>query len=536
MRKTTVNQADQNLNAVIPGNVTDNANVGNQINSDQTDFQDQQSQEDYSLKSNDPSQRGAQSASEIAAQRLDPLSFQDQENNTIADPRVWSANDTTRGYLGQIGKGLSQGLGEFVIAGTGDMLQVAGSVIPGISMVEGNVVSRWLQGIGHDFAKTYGTQYVPKEFLDENIKYDYKTLTDPKFWTIKMSAYIPQLAEFFLLSHGLAKGAKVATKGILKGLAKDGLAETVGNVGKITKGLGLGTERAVGQELGFAARNLTASGELGLGANILAESIGGGVGSNLMEGLQNSAQFVNQNKQLLDADGNRLFSDEELADGAKDLMLQNMRYLPIDALSWGITYGKALKLFPKVGFLKEFSKSGRMFSKASQLKTAGNFFANTTKKSLNIISKVSKATGKQIFEGFEETYQEVFQNYIQDREDARLKGEEFEFKDDFFRYYADKRNESTKAISFASGLMGGQIANVISHVNFVAKKEAQIFDRAEHVKRLLRNADTRGNAHIEITEGFINNAEEGKFKRNHAYIAQMQKNNQITEEEAKTLN
>lgn len=464
-----------------------------------------------------------------------PLDYAANMNVLKADPNVWSIEDTQRGYIEQIGKGLANGLGEFVIAGTGDMLQVLGGALPGISVVEGNILSRFMQKAGHEFADIYGTQYVPENLRDENIKYNYDTFVNPKFWSIQVSQYVPQLLEFLLLSHGTSTAVKGATKSILKTVGKDSLKVGVKSAEAVASGAGLGVKEAVGQTFngisGFAAKQLTLEGALMPGADILAGTLGGGIGGNLMSGLQNAAQTVNKNKELLNPDGSPMYTEDELGQMASGVMIQNLRWLLLDSLSWGVTYGKALKAFNTPKILKEFSSTGRIFSKEQQLATSSKFFVNTIQKPINVLTRTAKFLGKGVGEGVEETYQEVFENWAQLKAESEVTGKPFEYNgiSGYLDFYKKQENESTKAIAFALGFLGGTGATISGHINDVANKEYDVLRRAEKLKKNIKSNSDDGENFRTMTYNLVDNHFDGHSERNDVYIDQMLKSGSIDE-------
>jgi len=416
-------------------------------------------------------------------QKNDPVG-----NNAQRDPQATQgaqgADVTGRSWGSEAGASFIRGVGDHVVGGFGDIAQIVGSAIPGIDMFEGNVVSRFLQEKGSDIA-SQGELYMPEEL--SNPEFSIKTLTNPEFWSKHGVEYIPQLAELIFLSKGagglLKSGAQAATKqAVKKGLLKNTVGTLKNSSKKLAKGVDKSYDVTKGKGLGSLVKD---TGELTAKAGIAIETFGAGAAGNIISGLLNSAEAYNSRKELVDENGNSLFNKDELADIASQTFQNNLAYMGIDILSWGMTYGNAGKLLKSN---KIFSKGRKAFSSS---KIAKNVAKGFTAKTSPTFRKIVNASGKALREGYEETFQETYESWAAMMAEHDVMGTQSEY-DGFMDFYNSQENEGTKTIAFALGLLGGGASGLVQGVNKDAERARQLYDRTENLKTIFSNADEEG--------------------------------------------
>src|SRR5690606_35752874 len=144
---------------------------------------------------------------------------------------------------------------------------------------------------------------------------------------------------------------------LLKNQTKKGV---LGSVRRTAFGTGSGILGKIATDTG-----LTATG------NMVFGTVGGGLASNMLSGLLNAGDAVNSNKDLVDENGEKIFSEEDLGRIATGTMRNNANYLIYDMASWGMTFGggwKALK------GLNPLAKGAKAFTEKQQGKIASNLF------------------------------------------------------------------------------------------------------------------------------------------------------------------
>lgn len=470
------------------------------------------------------------------SQYFAPESYEGAQIAEANDPRTWGPDYTQMGFIEKSANSFMRGFGKHVIGGTGDMIQLINPVF-GMDIADGNKVSRFLQEEGKLFEEAFKI-YLPEEM--QNPEWNVKTFMNPDFWSGHIAEYIPQLVEFILLSKGAAGAAKSAASK---------LAKQVGT--KTAKKYGKTATKNITEKLGKNATDdiieLNRQGEGVLGkispfttektltksAGIASEIVGGGLSMNILAGLQNAGQLVNEYKDT------GLFTEDELRSMASGTVMNNMAYLPIDMISWGLTYGQATNLFGRAA--NRFGGKGiknvqNFFDKGKQLAYSSKTFARMAKPVGNMINRVGKAAGRPIFEGFEESYQETFEEWAKMRAEAEVTGADhpglYDVKS-FMDYYNSKENEATKAISFALGALGGMGGNIMNYMNNQANDAYNLWNRSEMVKRRIRKQDREAEMMQgwHIRDQFINNiVSEGKID-NESWVDSMVADGTISEEQ-----
>lgn len=438
----------------------------NQTNTGENQEQPQQNEQGFDISgdfSNDPDEQATNESLALSAESA-PLST-GLNQPTFEDPNSWSAEVTQRGFLAESGNSIMRGLGNYVVKGTGDLFQVAGAVLmPGMNMDEGNVISRFLQNTGGELAAQYQT-FIPEELKNEN--FTYSSMLNSKFWSQNVAEAIPQLAEFIFLSKG---GSALAKKGVGK-LAKEGVEKGIIKGAKTTT---RGKE-VFGTGKGLIGKLVSDQGLTALGKDVVG-AVGGGLTSNMLSGMLNAADVYNSNKDLKDKDGNPLFTTEQLEQMAAGTFTNNAKWLMVDMLSWGMTYGGGYKHLSKFG-----SKvKGPMWNNAQQSKVISKFFTNQTKPMFEGLAKMS---GKALTEGFEETLQESWEEWSKQKAIEKVTGKPAKYEN-FMEFYSSDENRMTKAVSFALGGLGGGVFNMVDLINESADSNSKLYDRIENLKNI----------------------------------------------------
>lgn len=442
----------------------------NQYGNDLDNTQEQKQQEkSYSIEGDlsTPEQNKINNDNQVLNRDMGVISTENNQPLQV-DDTTWSADYSAKSFLNETSDSILRGVGNHIIKGTGDLLQVAFSGF-GYSddlMTNGNFLSRALQESGEEFASKFKS-YIPEELQHENLSW--KSITDARFWSTHVAEMVPQLAEFIFLSKGgsalarkgvgaLAKRA--VKKGAIKGAAKTALKKEVAFTGR-----------------GLAGKLVTDEGLSVLGNEIVG-TVGGGITGNVFSGMLNAAEVINTNKELKDANGNPLYTNEQLAQMGKNTMLNNLNYIGVDIATWGMTYGggwKALK------GLNPLTKGGAINTALQQSKTVGSLFKYQVSP---VLQSIAKLAGKAGTEGLEETFQESFEEWAKKKAVSEVTGEPLEYKD-FFEFYNSKENEGTKVLAGALGALGGGAFNVRDVINKKAEENYKILDRTKNLSEII---------------------------------------------------
>lgn len=448
------------------------------------------------------------------------------QEQPVATQGMQGADVTGRSWASEAGTSFMRGLGNQVIGGFGDIAQVIGSGLPGVDMFEGNILSRFLQEKGKSIGNA-NQVYMPEELM--NPEFSIKTLTNPEFWSKHGAEYIPQLAEFIFLSKGagslVKKGAQMGAKKALKGgLVKNATGTLKNSAKKLASGADEIMEiSGSGKGLG---RFITDTGTLTKGAALGIENIGAGAAGNIVTGLMNSAEAYNSRKELIDGNGNPLFTKDELSDIASETFQNNLMYMGVDILSWGMTYGGAGKILKQSSLMK---KGSAAFDKMTNLKNISKAFTAKTSPTLR---KVAAAAGKGVQEGFEETFQETYETWAAMMAESDVMGTPPKY-DSFMDFYNSEENEGTKTIAFALGLLGGGVAGLTKTINADAERSRQLYDRTENLKTIFDNSDEEGNKmqKFHMRETVSDMVLQGKTDLFESYVEGLVKEGVATEEE-----
>jgi hypothetical protein len=464
---------------------------------------------------NDPNELKNREDAAVTEQMLGGGSSQPKKELRAGEDS-WSPEYTTRGFLEETGTSVLRGIGKHIIGGTGDLIQVAGSVIPGVDIGKGNMISRALQESGAEMTENFQSM-IPEELLHENLTLG--SMMNPKFWSTHAAEMIPQIAEFILLSKGGASAAKKAASGVLK--HAPGVTRTA------TGAPGVGEIFGSGKFLGKIA---TDQGLTALGSGMVG-AVGGGITGNVFSGMLNAAQVVNENKDLVDAQGNKVFSEDDLSAMAGATMRNNAAWLAADIASWGMTYGggwKALK------GMNPIAKGGKVTTASQRAKVASTGFKYDV---APLVKNMTKLAGKAGAEGLEETFQETFEEWSAKKAVASQTGF---FSDglgdvpEFFDFYMSKENRGTIVLSAAMGAMGGGAFNIKDLFNKKAEQSHNTWNRIENLTNIVDKQGTEEELnwqefHIQQTIADI--VVDDKVELYQDFANKLVKNGNITEDE-----
>lgn len=471
---------------------------GEQAQSDPSKLQDPNSieqpidpgQQEYDTSgigfAGDEEKRKKQMDSNLSGERFP--GFSDINKDLYVDPESWSPYYINEALVTQAGKNIMFGVGQ-MIGDYGDIAQVLGSALPGVDMYEGNMLSRALQDMGEDMQRKY-TTYVPEEILNPEFKMS--TFMNPQFWTTHGARFVPQLVEILatvglgtLAKKGVQKGAKAALKNVLEEGSESALKKSLKTTTEGVYAGAKGIQEVSGTGKGLIGKMITDRGDLTKNFGNIVSTVAAGTATNLRVSLANAGEIYNTYKDLKDEQGNDLFSREELSQMAAGTFLNNMQYIGLDILSWGLTYGKGASILKNSGIGK-FTKK---FNKDFQGKYMSGLFSNSVSP---LYKKLAKIGGKMATEGFEETIQETHEEWSKMQAYKDVHGSMAGYQgpggsknfDSFWDYYMSKENESTLAISAALGGMGAGVFNVKSLVDRNATEAYKMKNRAENLKQL----------------------------------------------------
>lgn len=485
-------------------------------------------------------------AMELFRQEQQPLYAEQVDREPLEDnPYTWSPEYTQRGFLEEVGNSLARGFGKHVIGGTGDIIQLVNGIIPGWEIREGNMLSRSLQEWGKEFEDEY------KVFLPDELKepeFTIGTFFNPDFWSKQAAEYIPQLAEMILISRGAGSFAKGAARrgiaGLTEGMSKEALEAygkkaVVNTSERVLKGAGKKATELAGQGpkgiKDWRQLFMTTTGEATEGFALSSELVGGGLSMNFLAGLQNAGHLMNEMKTIKDPEtGEYLYNEKELGEMAAYTMVENAKYLPIDMLSYGMVYAKNTGKFNKL--LNPFNKKQAkpFFSAPEQLVASSKSLTQEVRPIMSFLDKMGNKLGryvdrgrrvasgasKPIFEGFEETFQESWEDWATKKARARVTGEAVtidgretdsadKYVGDFWSFYMSKENEATKTIAFALGLLGGGASNIVEAVNSKAEKALKNYSKTELFKNAATNKEAYERQTAFIEEQLVDNALDG---------------------------
>lgn len=455
----------------------------------------------------------------------------------------WSPTQVYGNFATKFSENFMYGLGNMV-GQYGDIAQMLGGFFNLSDLTEGNFISKALQSTATEMKNEHET-YIPPELQDPS--FSIATLINPDFWAIHGAQFAPQIMEI-AGTMGLGAAAERGVvygleKGLTKYFAKE-LAETAAKKGAREAAQALGMEAGeqavkniakdaaeagiVGTTVNTTARGGQAIEELTQGARGLgrlirdtgkasnagqnigraANSVTAGAFTNLRVSLANAGEVYNTYAEMKNPDGSEMFSKEELAQMASSTFSNNMNYMAMDILSWGMTYGGGTKILGNAvsGAKKTFTEvaqrkiSGGLLSKAigpaaSKYLTSavekGAKFGNSTK-------GLQRWAATGAMEGLEESVQEVHEEWSKMKgfEEAagsleNYQGKGKDYTDSFWDFYTSKEMEGTRTIASALGFAAGGMFNIKTLINKSADDAHQMNRRSELFKESIKAGTAR---------------------------------------------
>lgn len=436
--------------------------------------------------------------SRMAAGRSDAeQGLRDTTANTYGDANMykeeqvrgkWNPEQIYQDFLSKSADNVMVGLGN-MIGDYGNIAQVLGGALPGVSMYESNPLAKALQELGGEISEANMT-YITPEMRSPEFKFS--TFINPEFWAVHGAQFVPQILEILAtqgIASGAAKGAGAITKGLLKetlaegseAIAKKGLKTTVTTLRQ-------GTVELPGKTsmLGKFVRD---TGELTTLGESMVKGVTGGLVTNLRVSLANAGEVYNTYKDIKDPQGNPYFSKEELGQMAASAFGNNMSYVLADIASWGMTFGGGWEQLGKgIG-----GAASKLNNKVLGRKIVGGMFTQEVspaiKKIAGLAGNKSKWAAKALAEGGEETIQESWEEWSKFKaykeKSGTWKGYNgvTEDYDNFFDYYTSKDSEAIRAISFGLGAAAGGGFNIKTLINKQADQAYKMFDANEALKQ-----------------------------------------------------
>ena len=405
-----------------------------------------------------------------------------------ADPsQEFAAPEATLGNLAQqTGRSLVAGWGDLV-EGTGNSVDFIASLVTPWEPKINTSVGEWLRGAGQKIQSK--NQVYADASLDEVTWAD---MANPEFWSTKVARLIPYAFSFMI---PYVAGARIGSK-LLLGAAKG--ASTVDKFGKLGKGLkgyefatkGSGILGKLAYDAGVKGVQLTKAGK------ISSTLIGGGITANLVEGAYVAGEALKEAESLG-------FSPEEARSIASEVYQDNMKWMGMDIVQFGIAFGGL----------------GRMTSQLSKLAAENASFAR------KIRPIVVNTLGLAGAEGVFEQYQEVYQEWIKRKAIAEEQGDDFMPYSEFFQ--SDEMME-TRVSSFALGAIMGARGG---YVDAQAERSYQIEQKKREYNNIVGGEGQF--AELEYSEqvllqSIIDHNGSGDYAR--AFLNDQLKNNRITQE------
>lgn len=440
----------------------------------------------------------------------------------VPDQNTQSLSDIHRAWTSEVAQGFMRGVGQS-ISSTGDLINFIGAGIGANTLMEGNIFGNALTEEGESVEAKFKS-YLPEELQNENITWG--SMMDSDFWSKRASEMIPLALEFLFLSHGASTAAKKGASALAKTAGAETLQAATQTTSTINKLKGLTkVDDVVGSGKGLMGkliRNVDNTGELTkLGADATG-FLAAGITSNMMAGGMNAMELHKTLRAETNPDGSPKYTEEELADAASGSFMTNMLYLPIDVLSWGVTYGGGLK-----------NLKGMMPGK-QLLNSSAEVLADASKKftfsSMPFMKAAARVGKKALFEGAEETFQETFEEWAKLKGSEKVTGAE---TPNYFDFYMSDENRATLVLSAAAGgLMGGGF-NIREAINGNADNMLKYVDRVENFRSSINSEDKLGQ---EAREYHMHNQmfdliNEGKEELFGDFLSSMIEKGQVSEEQ-----
>ena len=388
-----------------------------------------------------------QAASGIAADeygKLDELSYGSAPQQQIVDPASMISSPGQR-----VERGLKAGWGDLV-KGTGDMVSFMNAWVKPGDPDPSTPIGEYLKKVGTEFQNENAL------ILSEDLQdITFRDMLRGEFWNSKISRLVPY-AMSFIVPYGVGASVGRGAAGMLgkwgaktlKSVSKADKSKTFMGmpVGTMGKGVGMGSRGRQGSGLlGFIAKDL---GKKGVAPTKklrdLGGFVGGGFGANMAEGAYLSGEAYTEMLNETDENGNKLFTPDEAASHAAGVMGDNLKWVAVDALQYGVLFGglgknMARRLVTSPAQKEPFKLSVKGLTdfavrKALPLMPAGAAYASV----------------EGITEGIQETYQE----WIKYTAIQEAKGEDYETLTDWIKDGDGVRPEIRDLFWSAVGLGG----------------------------------------------------------------------------------
>ena len=266
-----------------------------------------------------------------------------------------------------------------------------------------------------------------------------------EFWATDVAKTLPYMAAMIVpgaqgagLARGLVTaGAKAAAKRGLFGSAKQLVKRRAAQIAKGSSKAKIAGETAMPGSgvMGAIATAASGTGEIalsGLGTNV-ANFLGSAAGTTGVIGAGLAGDVYNR---AIDMG----MSEDEAQTAAHGTFVDNSKWFALNGLSWGMQFGGLSG--------RAFKQFNRMKGGAESAKVIQKTFAQRLR------SHAAKGVATGTVEGTEEMFQETYETWIQDKNLAEARGEEFVSYTDFL---TSDENRKTLGVSFAAGfLMGGR--------------------------------------------------------------------------------
>ena len=455
----------------------------------------------------------------------------DLNQDMSQQPQAENADDIDRSFISQFQESFMKGFGESVIGSTGDVINLLGSTIPTFTMAEGNVLGRALREYGDDIGNEH-TTYLRKKLEGQELTWG--SLIDPDFWTTNVAEMLPMAIEFMVTGYGAGSAAKKGMGLFVKGLSSEArLAKATLALTDTAKAVGTGVkvaEDVLGSGKGLAkylTRNVDGVLEMSKFSNEFVNASAAGLANNLLAGASNAMDYHKQlqaiNAEEIANGRKAKYSEKQMADIASNSMLQNLKYAPIDALSWAVSYAKVGE---KIGA----GLSKKIGMKASE-QVAKEAAIDFTKTNYSILKGLTRATIHAGIEGTEEQFQETYENWAQLKAKEKITGE---VAPDYWDYFFSKENEGTRIASAAlGGFMGGAM-NL--KFNESANKGIDYMNRMETLKGSIDASDQGGQSartwHIRNTMVDLLHSKEQRLEAFDGFMSDQISRGNISPEEA----
>lgn len=455
----------------------------------------------------------------------------DLNQDMSRQPEAAQGEDIDRNFISQFQESFIKGVGETVIGSTGDVINLLTAPLPGFTLSEGNILGRALREYGDHIGNEHIT-YLKKKLEGQELTWG--SLVDPDFWSTNVAEMLPMAIEFLLTGYGAGSAAKKGMGLFVKGLSTEArLARATLAVTDTAEALATGTKVAkdvLGTGKGLAkylTRNVDGVLEMSKFSNEFVNAAGAGLANNLLAGATNAMDYHRQLQSLNkedEANGKPpRYSENELAQIAAASMAQNLKYAPIDMISWGISYAKSAE---KIG--EGISK--RIGLKASQ-QVAREAATDFTKTTYPILQGFMRAGAHGIFEGTEEQFQETYEDWAQLKAKEKVTGE---VAPDYLDFFFSKENKGTRVASFAMGALMGSAMNL----NFKesANKGIDYMNRMETLRASIDVTDKGGQSartwHIRNTMVDLLHSNEQRVEAFDSFMSDQIARGNISPEEA----